>query len=414
MRGPRATGGERAFDTPLIDPRRGGPPRMQRLPALHRGARDRVMRGAVRATAAAAVTLTVALALGLPAAAARADTLARGVGSGTVSALRERAVWSQPVDDGARYRLVQSVHGGSPRRVPGVRPRRGPFDVDLGVDRSGEMVATYSRCRNQDLATPSIGIPVPRLDTARGCRLYEYAFGTARERRLRPPGRGRSQYLPSRWGPLLAFAERDHRVAREQPGAVRVMVVDLVTGRQWRRPGGTLGAFSDFIAGGPGPVALDLRGETLAYNWAAVVGSCPGGNERVTPTLTEMYVDNATSPDHRRIARACSSFPELGSVVGVGALADGGAIYGRNRAAEPSPAVGAVLAWHQGRRSTDVLLADLPVISSVALARGRLFATVGGADADVVWHAASPRSSAGRRTSCLSDAQARLGRRGKR
>jgi hypothetical protein len=96
-----------------------------------------------------AVLLTAAVtgALVAPAAAAQAApaTLAVEAAPTRVAAWNGTVVWSHFDPVTKTYSLVKSVDGGGPTPV-GVAPRSdGPFDVDLGTNRSGATYAVYTR-----------------------------------------------------------------------------------------------------------------------------------------------------------------------------------------------------------------------------------------------------------------------------
>src|SRR5437867_11374210 len=61
-----------------------------------------------------------------------------------VSAHAGRVAWSSYDSTRAAYVLMTRV-GGVSTEVP-IRPRTVPFDVDLGPDSEGEVIAAYSRC----------------------------------------------------------------------------------------------------------------------------------------------------------------------------------------------------------------------------------------------------------------------------
>ena len=82
------------------------------------------------------------------------------------------------------------------QRLP-VAPRAVPFDVDLGHDARGHLIAVYSRCDREP------GFP----PTGRGCDLYRYDLDAGLERRLAGASTDvASEYLPSLDGGRVAFA----------------------------------------------------------------------------------------------------------------------------------------------------------------------------------------------------------------
>ena len=91
------------------------------------------------AAAAGAVLAPAATAQGAP------TTLAVEQAPTRVAAHDGVTMWSRFDAAANTYALVKSVGGGAPTRV-GVAPRRsGPFDIDLGTNRSGATYAVYTR-----------------------------------------------------------------------------------------------------------------------------------------------------------------------------------------------------------------------------------------------------------------------------
>jgi hypothetical protein len=92
----------------------------------------------------AAVAAGAALALATAAQAAPTP-FASELAPTTVAAWNGTAMWSHYDPATKTYVLVQSVDGGAPTAVP-VPPRSGgPFDIDLGTNRSGATCAVYTR-----------------------------------------------------------------------------------------------------------------------------------------------------------------------------------------------------------------------------------------------------------------------------
>ncbi len=87
----------------------------------------------------------VAAALG-PAAAAQAATVLSTEQAPThVAAWNGTVMWSQLDPATGDYRLVKSVDGGGPMPVAVPERAGGPFDIDLGTNRSGSTYAVYTR-----------------------------------------------------------------------------------------------------------------------------------------------------------------------------------------------------------------------------------------------------------------------------
>jgi hypothetical protein len=62
-----------------------------------------------------------------------------------VAAWHGTVMWSQLDAATGNYRLVKSVDGGAPTAVPVPERSGGPFDIDLGTNRSGSTYAVYTR-----------------------------------------------------------------------------------------------------------------------------------------------------------------------------------------------------------------------------------------------------------------------------
>jgi hypothetical protein len=81
-----------------------------------------------------------------PGAAAQAATVLSSEPAPThVAAWNATVMWSQLDQASGSYRLVKSVDGGAPTPVAVPERAGGPFDVDLGTNRSGSTYAVYTR-----------------------------------------------------------------------------------------------------------------------------------------------------------------------------------------------------------------------------------------------------------------------------
>jgi hypothetical protein len=143
---------------------------------------------AILSAVAAAIMLAV-----IPCSVASAGVLDGHASLGQISALEGYAAWSKPSH--GRYRLVIRHRGRT--RDAGVRTRPQPFDVSLGNDAGGRVVATYSRCRG------------PRTV---GCRLRVLDLRSGRERALTLRS---SRRVFSRFNPVL----RGRRVLTKAAGS---------------------------------------------------------------------------------------------------------------------------------------------------------------------------------------------------
>jgi hypothetical protein len=214
------------------------------------------------------------LALLLPASAAHAEQVLATVSQPTlVNGYGGRLVWSDSVGP-KRYQLMTYANGVTSRVA--IRTRGVPFDVDVGPGPGGNVAAVYSRCSREPL--PGFeSQQMPFYFTGRHCRLFEYDFGAHRERQIAGThAAGASEYLPSIWHSRVAFA----RVYQQRRGLAHykpyLYLKRLGRGASVLLRGGPRGkyinAFSPTDVGGPGPIALDLRGTRLAYAWGYVPG----------------------------------------------------------------------------------------------------------------------------------------------
>jgi hypothetical protein len=236
------------------------------------------------------LALLLVCALTLPPSAEAETTVAVEQAPTAVNAFRSRVVWSS-LDPASGKFSLKLLRDGRVRQL-GARTRTAPFDVDLGPDAHGRVVAVYSRCRTDPLAGFSGTGSLAAYEQGRGCHIYRYRFDTGRERRLKIPGAsGTSDYRPTIWGPTVVFA-RVFAHRRGVRGAYPYLYsVRLPSGAPRRLPGGTRGTYLARHEGGPGPVSLDLRGDQLAFAWLAVLDRCPFQTEDdYGAGLTELWV----------------------------------------------------------------------------------------------------------------------------
>jgi hypothetical protein len=90
-------------------------------------------------------TAVVGAALAPGAAAQAATVLSSEPAPTRVAAWNGTVMWSQLDQATGNYRLVKSVDGGAPAPVGVPERAGGPFDVDLGTNRSGSTYAVYTR-----------------------------------------------------------------------------------------------------------------------------------------------------------------------------------------------------------------------------------------------------------------------------
>jgi hypothetical protein len=212
-----------------------------------------------------------------------------------------------------RYRLV-ALHQGR-LRVLSVRRRSVPFDVDVGPDARGRVVAVYSRCRTEP-APFGITDPSPHYRTGVDCRLYEYDLAAGRERRLVVPvPRHGSLFMPTIWRDRLAYAVS----VSQSPHARKPVRLYVRVGerRPVRVPGGPRdGYYNEGAAAGP--TGLDLWGDRLVYTWTynarRVRCGYDGPNSKYGPTTNTVLVVERVAQRGGRHVLAHGGCPEDGNV----------------------------------------------------------------------------------------------------
>lgn len=209
------------------------------------------------------VLLLLVLCSTAPTADAAPVTLAEVPSSVPVGALQGWVAWSVPVAGGW---TLSVLHDGAPVALA-VPPRAKPFDLDLGTDAAGRVVATFSRCRKA-AAPPEdyygdehVGCRVRVLDLASGA---ERAGGV-------PRPAGSSDTMPSMWQGRIAFARTAPKADVDQ-----VLLWDPARGHTRRLKHGALPTecadFEDPPCKRPprniGQVsALDLGARLAAFRW---------------------------------------------------------------------------------------------------------------------------------------------------
>ena len=194
-----------------------------------------------------AVAATAAALLGAAGPATAADTEIAALPSQTsLDALDGHVLWSVQDDATKAWRLVD--HSDGVQRPLPVAPSRSPFDVDLGRDQKGALVAVYSRCR---AALREDGANFGR----RGCDVFRYDFATGRETKVKAVSSRLDDYEPTVWHGRIAFV----RAYVQRDGVrERMYVRDLGARRTRQLRGGS---------GFAGPRDLDLRSRTTAVRW---------------------------------------------------------------------------------------------------------------------------------------------------
>jgi hypothetical protein len=213
-------------------------------------------------------------------------------GASGISAYGDTAVWSS-LDMGDGWFRLRLFANGVTRTLK-VRPRRVPFDVDLGRDAAGHLTAVYSRCRNEGIDRNAVWEWSHDLTRAEGCDLRLWRIGGRAERKVKFPDYELvNDYMPSLDGNKIAFARPDPNEGGVGAVAPTLQLYDLRTRKLRRLPEGTRGDWSYYgdgdWFGGPGPTGLDLRGDTLAVSWGFGDESCDPSGEGVD-TRAEVWL----------------------------------------------------------------------------------------------------------------------------
>ena len=260
-----------------------------------------------RASTPAVVIALVTATLVAPPPARAAEVVAEPIRPTAVAAHGDRLAWSQFDRATGDYRLMTRFAGAT-SAVP-VAGRAVPFDVDLGPDAEGAVVAVYSRCRVE----PRRGVPrvrawrsgTPQWSTGRGCDLFAFSFATGRETRLGSPSTaGASEFLPTIWRKRVAFArvyERRGGAAGRRAHLYSRALDAGASSRGLAEPPRARGAVE------PGPSSMDLRGGRVAVAWETFrrdepiseidVLSVEGGRRLVDRESSgEIQIVNLTSP----------------------------------------------------------------------------------------------------------------------
>ena len=273
----------------------------------------------VQPQGSAASTSTV-LASGLPAAP-------------KVSADGQALAWSayDPAVSGWHLMLLNN---GITQMLP-IAPSPTPFDVDLGDNGHGGLVAAYSRCSHPSIRT------LPH-----GCRLYVYDFAVGAERPIAIANvAGASQFLPSMAAGRVAFV----RIGEGRPAGTKnpphIYVQSLAGGKPRLLPGGTQNNNA-----ATGPTALDLSASSLAFTWDSHGVAGPFYPNGTSELLLDRLSGGQTLID-LQVQQEIQSIEELtptllGSALAYGITAAGDETYtefrsfglpGAVRAAAPAP-----------------------------------------------------------------------------
>lgn len=183
-------------------------------------------------------------------------TYATATQATVVGAAAGWTAWSAPSSAG--FALVTRAPDGTVSQ-PAIPPRGVPFDVDLGVDAAGRVVAAFSRCAREPQRNGGANATAPNYATGARCRLRVLDLATGVERSLGKAAGTTSEVLPSVSGAKVAFVAVRPRGKAELRVRARRSARSVVLDRgTWRA--GTAG-----VAGGP--AGVDTDGTTAAVIW---------------------------------------------------------------------------------------------------------------------------------------------------
>lgn len=185
-----------------------------------------------------------------PASATADDAVAELPTDTPISAYGGALAWS--AYDAAAKRFALVIRQGDVTAAARVATARRPFDVSLGPDSSGRVVALYTRCRT----------------ATRGCDVYRYDLRTRHERKLASVSSPSiDEAWPAQWRGRIAFARRarthvvdgyDHRPDPRGRGPVLDCDVPYVKTLSSRAPSRRLDRSHCGATTG-----LAIRGETI-------------------------------------------------------------------------------------------------------------------------------------------------------
>lgn len=179
--------------------------------------------------------------------------------TGEMRALRGWIVWDANTGTDAKpvYRLM-AWHAGRVIQLR-ARPRPLSFDLDLGTDLQGRVVAVFSRCAHYD---PDVFDYGPMYQ--RGCRLRIYDLARQTERAAgEPAARGYSNMTPAIWRGRVAYQQfrviTGHRIPKS--AVAQLWLWSPKTHRHVHLRHGRVGYHQGWAT------AMDLDDDLVAYVW---------------------------------------------------------------------------------------------------------------------------------------------------
>jgi hypothetical protein len=193
--------------------------------------------------------------------------------------------WSEATAGG--YVLVIRAPDGAITRPP-VPPRAVPFDLDLGINAAGQVLAAYSRCEKEPTARGGANTILPQWTLGKGCSIHLLNVVTGTERALRRQRGSSSEMLPSVGGHSLVYI-------RPKAGIASLMLRDLRGGGVRQLESARIKAAGSKLY--QGPISVDTNGLRVASVWQRA-------RRRPRSFETEVRSQRLTGGRPRKIARA--------------------------------------------------------------------------------------------------------------
>jgi hypothetical protein len=164
--------------------------------------------------------------------------------------------------EGGAYRLVVRAPDGTQGPAP-VATRKVPFDLDLGTDASGRVVAAYSRCTKEPTLVGGANATAPNYTSGGGCRVVLYDLASQRERTLPRSKGSSSDVLPAVGGSRIAFISVP--TARRLKGKAQLRWRTTTSATAKVLDTGVRRTGTASVSGGP--AGVDTDGRRVAVVW---------------------------------------------------------------------------------------------------------------------------------------------------